>query len=997
MPKLPGPLRLTPSFPFAGRSRELETLRTLIPRAEGEAVRFALVGGEAGSGKSRLVREFAFEAVADGARVLYGACDSVVQRPYGPFVEALEQLVRTTDADTLRADLGAGAGELTRLLPDLPHHLGELPSPVAADPDTERHRLHVAVADLLASVARRAPLVVVVEDGHWADTPTLLLLRHLARGSSEARALVVMTFRDTEAEVPKPLSATLVDLRRSEGVVRMRLAGLSAEEISEFIERAVGGDLGPELPEVAGALHDLTGGNAFLMTELWRTLLERETVPGGHGLGHAPGLAGAVAGLGSPEGVREVVSQRLARLSAVTGALLELAAVAGPEFDLSVVAPAGVPDAALPAALEQAVAHGMIEEIPGRRLAYRFTHELVRRALYDRMPGLRRAELHLRVAEALERAHDASERRGLAALAHHFAAAAPVDGPRRAVEYSLLAARAALTTLAFDEADARFSTALELGIDDDRRRAETHLERGAVRFRSGRSDDAMASFRAAAQIARGLGDAHMLATAAIGFEEACWRPGITDAGAVELLEEASLALGDEDSELRVILLAGLGRAHAFLGDYAQSARVRERATAMARRLDDRRGLATVLMRSYWSRGDGSLEETLDMLAEARELAEGIGDNELLADAMAWRVAGLIALGDLDTAGRELAATHAMALRLRQPFTLHVAEHYASTLALCTGRLAEADAAAQRSHEWGRLLTARDASGVNGIQMFGIRREQGRLAELAPVIGLLAGTGGPGGAWRPGLAALLAELGMEDEARRELSLVRREGFEPMRASLWLASLTYLADACAAVGDDELAALVYPELAPHAGRNVVIGHGVACYGAADRFLGLLAATLGDQDRAVEHFERALAFNRAMGATTWVAHTLYAYGRTLRMRGRDDDDVRASAMLSEAAMLAERIGMPVLLARARALGARVDRSGTPPDDLSSREVDILRLVAMGRSNREIGLELSISGHTVANHVRSILRKTGAANRTEAAGYAYRHALVVESPRRG
>jgi DNA-binding CsgD family transcriptional regulator len=505
----------------------------------------------------------------------------------------------------------------------------------------------------------------------------------------------------------------------------------------------------------------------------------------------------------------------------------------------------------------------------------------------------------------------------------------------------------------------------------------------------------MAAFRAAAQIARGLDDARMLARAAIGFEEACWRPGITDAGAVELLEEASRALGEGDSELRVMLLAGLGRAHSFVGAHAAGAEVRERATAMARRLDDRLGLATVLMRSYWSRSEGRLEETLDMLAEARDVAEGLGNSELQAEAMEWRVAGLIAVGDLSTAAREQAVVHALAVRLRQPFTLHVAEHYAAAILLCTGRLADAETAALRSHEWSRLLSGRTASSIHGIQMFGIRREQGRLAELAPVVGLLAGAGGPVGAWRPGLAALLAELGMEDEARRELAQVRREGLEPLRPSLWLASLTYLADACAAVGDQDLAALVYPELAPLAGGNVVVGHGVACYGAADRFLGLLAATLGDHDRAAAHFERALALNRRMGATTWVAHTLYAYGRTLHMRGRGEDAPRASAMLIEAAALAQDIGMPALLARARALGAPAADAGAPPDDLSWREVDILRLVALGLSNREIGLELSISGHTVANHVRSILRKTGAANRTEAAGYAYRHSLIRSEPR--
>ncbi|HUO73950.1 MAG TPA: AAA family ATPase [Solirubrobacteraceae bacterium] len=993
MGKLPGPLRLTPSFPFAGRSRELATLRTLIPRAAGEELRFALIGGEAGSGKSRLVREFALEAAAAGALVLYGACDSVVRRPYGPFVEAIEQLMRSIDEGTLLAGLGPHGEELARLLPDLVQRVGELPLPIAADPDTERHRLHVAVGDLLAAAGARAPLVVVIEDGHWADTPTLLLLRHLARGAAEARVLVVTTFRDTEAEVPEALSAALADLRRSDGVVRLRLAGLSTEEISEFVERAVGDALAADLPHVARLLSELTGGNAFLMTELWRTLLESGTASAYDG---GQRLARALAELGSPEGVREVVSQRLARLNTTTTRVLELAAVAGPEFDLSAIGRSGLADEERTAALEQAIAHGMIEEVPSTRLAFRFTHELVRRALYDRMPRLRRAELHLRVAEALERAHSVGESRGLAELAYHFGAAAPVDGPRRAIEYSLLAGRSALRTLDFDEAATRFSIALELGIDDLRRRAETQLELGTARFRAGGSDDAMQAFRAAAQIARDIGDPSLLAHAAVGFEEACWRPGIIDEGAVELLEEASHALGDEDSELRVMLLAGLGRAYAFVGDYAASDAVRQRAITMARELDDRLGLATVLVRSYWSRGDGSLAQTLAMLSEARELADGLGASDLQTEAMEWRVAGLIAQGDLRVAEQELAEVHALAVRLRQPFTLHVAEHYASTIALCVGRLADAEGAAQRSHEWSRLLTGRAASGIHGIQMFGIRREQGRLAELAAVTRVLAGGDRLRGAWRPAFAALLAELGMEEDARRELARVREKGLDEYRSTLWVASLTYLTDACALVGDEALAGQLYAEFAPLSGRNVVIGNGVACYGAADRYLGRLAASLGEHERAIEHFERALTVNRVTGATTWIAHTLYEYGRTLRMRGRPNDDGQASALLAEAATLAERIGMPVLLSRARSLGARTSLAATPPDDLSWREVDILRLVAAGLSNREIGQELCISGHTVANHVRSILRKTGTANRTEAAGYAHRHGLLDATRRR-
>src|SRR5215204_6600191 len=234
LPGLPGPLRLTASFPFVGRSRELATLQALVPDAGSEGGRVALLAGEAGSGKSRLVRELAQDAAADGALVLYGACDAVVRTPYGPFVTALEQLVRVSDSDVLRADLGTGGGQLTRLLPDLPQRVGELPAPVPGDPHSERHRLHTAVADLLASATRHHPMLLPIEDLHWADGPTLLMLRHLARSAGNARMLLLATFRDTKTDTPGELSEALVDLSRTEGVERMALRGLSDEEVREI-------------------------------------------------------------------------------------------------------------------------------------------------------------------------------------------------------------------------------------------------------------------------------------------------------------------------------------------------------------------------------------------------------------------------------------------------------------------------------------------------------------------------------------------------------------------------------------------------------------------------------------------------------------------------------------------------------------------------------------------------------------------------------------------
>ncbi len=356
--------------------------------------------------------------------------------------------------------------------------------------------------------------------------------------------------------------------------------------------------------------------------------------------------------------------------------------------------------------------------------------------------------------------------------------------------------------------------------------------------------------------------------------------------------------------------------------------------------------------------------------------------------MSWRVPAFVALGDIDAARREVATLQETAEQTAQPFMLHVAAHYGAAMALCDGRLDDAETLAGRSHDWSRLLTGRDASGVHGIQMFGIRREQGRLAELAPVIRLLAGQPGSSGPWRPGLVSVLVELGMDAAARQELEQVRTDGLGSLRESLWLASLTYLTDACSALGDEETAALIYPELEPLAGTHVMIGHLVSCYGAADRYLGMLAATLGEWARAERHFEHATALNRRTGMLTWLSHTLHQHARARIARG---DAAGAVPLLSEAAAIAEANGQRALLARIRSIGPEPAVAPEAlPDGLSSREVEILRLVARGLSNREVGAALMISEHTAANHVRSILRKTGCANRTQAATYAHRQGLA-------
>src|SRR5215207_6922172 len=455
-PSLPAQLRPRPAMPFVGRAAELAGLAVLPDRARTDGRQIALVGGEPGSGKTRLAREFAEHVTSSGVSVLYGACDPAVRTPYQPLVEALEPALAGLEAEEPEPGAGRYPASLTRLLPGLRALARDPTAPIAdetKDPDAERHELHAALTALLARLARDTPEVLVLDDVQWADASSLILLRHLARTLGATPIVVLALFREGDGELPDALASTLAELHRLDGVMRMRLGGLGVADVQELVDRSDGSGEATDA-ELAERLVGLTDGNAFLVGEVWRHMLDREAVA-------------SVADPVVPESVREVMADRVAGLTPALRELLRLIAVSPRGIALPVLrAAAALDDEALLGALDEGLKSGMLDEIRDASPVYRVHHELLRRTVYERLSSFRAAALHLRVGEALEAMAEGRRDRIVNELAFHFRAAAPVAGTGRALEYALNAAAQAERSLAFGEAAARLEEALALGIPD---------------------------------------------------------------------------------------------------------------------------------------------------------------------------------------------------------------------------------------------------------------------------------------------------------------------------------------------------------------------------------------------------------------------------------------------------------------------------------------------------------------------------------------------------
>lgn len=913
-PPLPPVITAGSRVPFVGRAPELARLQRAWRECTSGETRLVLVTGEPGIGKSRLVGHLAGIAYQAGATVLWGRATEEAVISYQAFADALEPLAAAMLGQPAE-DLDPAAARLGRLLPTV---AARLPSPAfVAKPDIERYLLFEAVRWLLGAAAATGPVVLVLEDLHWADRSGLALLSHLLRRPVAAPLLVLVTYRDMELDDDHALRHLAAELAGEPWSDQVVLEGLHDDEVVELIG-AWGGRAPTE--SFCRAIAAPTDGNPFYVVEILRHLDESgltwDTVP------TVPGEA-----LSLPPTVRTVIEHRLGRLSNGAQQALRAAAVVGRDFDVRVLALVlGSNEEQLTAALEEAARARLIVEVPTSPGRCTFAHALVRETIYQGVAVPGRARLHRRAGEALEALGAGTSDERAAELAHHFARA---DSLEKAVAYGLRAASYATARVAYEEAARWYDEVLALlhrrPRPEPRVEAETLLGLGDARVRIGqraRSRDALAAATTAARQAR---DAEMLARVALGVSDwgvrDLWADyGVVARDTVALLEEA-LAAGPLDPGLRARLTARLAEELYFDDDETRRLELSASAVDAARRLGDPAVLAAALhsrLRAIW--GPDNVAERLAASTEMLDAATAAGDAELAMTARGRRAATLLELGTHEEADREIAIHRQLAEELHHPLQQVWSAGLRGGRHLVSGRFDEAEALMTEA----AALSPETFASVQAFagQLCILRIEQGRAGEMVDVAASFVDEFPHVPAWRAGLAVLYAEAGRTDRAATEVDRLARGVGEVRRDQNWLFCMGALAEACGKVGNASLARSLYDLLRPHADRFVILGDGYALWSSVEHSLGILARTTGRADAAIGHLARALRAERVVGARPVEARTEYEYG--LALLGASGSAEQARAHLLVALESAHELGMTALARRSKRLLADASVSG-------------------------------------------------------------------------
>jgi class 3 adenylate cyclase/tetratricopeptide (TPR) repeat protein len=926
---IPLPPRLVgvPPVSYVGREKETELLSTMWESAAEGKRRVGLVAGEPGIGKTRLVTHAALERHSNGAVVLYGRCEEDLAAPYGPWIETLEHYIEHAPAEVLERHVQRHGGELTRLVPALARRIPDAPAPKETDPETERYMLLGAVLNLLVEASADAPIVLLLDDLHWADKPTLALLKHVVGGSASARLLVLGTYRDSELSRQHPLSDILADLRRESGVERISLGGLEERDVIAILEAAAGHEMDQLGRRLAQQIAGDTSGNPFFVTELLRNLTESGVIV--QRRGGRWELQGDPSELGLPQSVREVVGRRIERLGDGTRALLTAAAVIGRDFDTDLLQRIVDQDEdELLDLLEEAVAASVLIEDAERPGAFSFAHALINQTLSEDLGATRRARLHKRVAEALEEVCGGDPGARVAELAHHWATATTVVDLSKAVEYSRRAGQRALDDLAPDEAVRWFEQALELlgqePVEDSGERCELLIGLGEAQRQVG-EPDFRRTLLDASELARETGDRDRLARAAIannrGFMSTA---GLTDDGVLEMLEVAIEQTDESQLERKATLLALLGLELTWSAEPERRKRLCDEALELARRSGDDRTLAVVLWRRFNAITlPDTLGERIAEMDELKTIAERLNDPVLRFWAEVYGSTPAMETGNREAFDARVTALNEIAEELNQPVPNWLANWLEAVREMVSGQLENAERHADEAAQHGSDAGQADALTFYAGQLQQIRWAQGRLDEVLDLLVMASEENPDLSSAHALLAFTLCELGQLDEARALLEPVAVSRFDAVpRDMLWLNTMVAWAEVAAAVEHAEAAEVLYEMLEPWSDQFACIS--IVMWMPTSHYLGRLGALLGRTEDAERCFERALRLEEGFEAPLFAAATRIGWARLL-LGGDSGDAARARELLEQARSSAESLGGAGIAQQAAALLDSVGHAGS------------------------------------------------------------------------
>jgi tetratricopeptide (TPR) repeat protein len=906
------------TVPLIGREREVAELRAALDAALAGDGRVVLLAGEPGIGKTRLASALAGEAASRGVPVWSGRGFEDGSAPaFWSWNTALRRWVDKRGYEAVVAAAGSWGPELAHVFPVLRDRIAAPPASTTAEWDRARFRVFDIVSRFLAAFAAPAGLVVLLDDLHWADLPSLKLLEFVAADVHDTRLLVVAAYRDTEVQREDPFSETLSRLVREPSTRRLLVNGLSPADCARWVGlTGVEGDAAP----LGEALHRETNGNPFFVGEVVHLLADEGSLR----TGFSPERV--------PHGAREVIGRRLDRLGSDCRAVLDVAALFSDTIDARLLEEV-LDDPTAADHLARAQRDRILVEVDGQRRQYAFAHALLRRVLADEQTPSERSAWHARIAVVLERQAVTAEE-VTTELVRHFAAAGTPAALRKAFDYACQGAQQAARELGWEEAVRLYEIALDVGARsgavDAERAIELELELARALRGAGDIPAARAHCEAVMTTCRSTGRSALLVRAALIHVGPTPQFGRVVPAERAVLEEALRCAGDVDDGSKARLHARLAADLFAANETEQAERVLDlcdEAARAARRAGDAGALAMALLGTYYAaalrlrprdfrEGRRSVPTAEEILAAA----EAGGEHEISAAIRHMRAAFLFAFGEVDAFSAEVDALATAATASRVPEALWLADTLAALRSIVEGRFDEGHELMDRALATGQRMRLPNAIGQYSSQRIMWHFARGRLADVADEIDAFVREDPGGTGWEPSRALARHARGDLAGARTEWRTLLAAGFGAAESGImsrcYLASLALL---CVELGDRDSARELYERVLRR--REAWIIDGCQTFGPWALVRGQLALLCEQPKDALDHFEEAIAVSRRMRAHPFLADAQARLAEVqLALDPRVGGDERFAALLDEAERSAAELDLAHVAKRVERLRARI-----------------------------------------------------------------------------